>query len=50
MRSCWTFTPEERPNFGELVEKIDHLNMPQNTQNKPMIRKRSTAGYLPIYS
>ena len=45
MRSCWTFTPEERPNFGELVEKIDHLDMPEN---KPTIRKRSSA-YLPIY-
>ena len=25
MRSCWKFEPIERPDFGELVKKIDNL-------------------------
>ena len=46
MRSCWKFEPIERPDFAELVKKIDNLkDKPQ--RNKPLLRKQTTA-YLPV--
>ena len=47
MKCCWTFQPQERPDFSELVKRIDLLkNVPES---KPMIKKASVA-YLPVYS
>ena len=47
MRSCWKFEPIDRPDFSELVERINSLK--DVPQNKPMIKKQSAA-YLPVYS
>ena len=47
MRSCWKFDPMERPDFSELVKRIDNLK--DTPKNKKLFRK-STSGYLPLIS
>ena len=47
MRSCWKFEPIERPDFGELAERINSLK--KLPQNKPVLKKASAA-YLSVYS
>ena len=46
MKSCWKFEPIERPDFGELVKKINNLK-DKLQKNKPLLRKQTTA-YLPV--
>ena len=47
MRSCWKFEPIERPDFSELVKRIDNLK--DTPKNKPLLKKMTTA-YLPVVS
>ena len=46
MTSCWKFEPIERPDFGELVKRIDNLK-DKTQKNKPLLRKQTIA-YLPV--
>ena len=46
MKSCWKFKATERPDFGELVKKIDSLK-DKLLKSKPLLKKQSTA-YLPL--
>ena len=33
MRSCWNFTPDERPSFTALVEDINEHNKESEVMN-----------------
>ena len=47
MKSCWKPEPIDRPDFSELVVRINNLK--DMSQTKGTIRKASAA-YLPVYS
>ena len=49
MSSCWKFKPDERPDFKEIIKRIDHLEVAPPNQSATLSKKTSAA-YLPVYS
>ena len=37
MRSCWNFTPDERPSFTALIEDINEYNKGPELSDKYLI-------------